>query len=464
MRIIRTEPGTAKMKLLTVILSCLSFVFILSSLALAQQEPWEQYDFEGETVTVYHSGWFHPQTNFITGEEWDDPRWEEHLDWVEQAFNVNIEFDTEANPWGVAEHITPMVMAGESNFLYATWDQWVPIMANEGMLYPLGDIIDEDYYDRLPDVLSQPLRGSNTFRGEPYAFQFGPVMTAESMGVFFNKDLFAAEGLTSPYELYEAGEWTWDNFADLAVQATQDTTGDGEIDQWGIEHRTGPVDGVLVNFINYSKGGSSVREVDGEFKWTFDEPTAIESMEFWHELVTIEEAVSDSAYSEEFMAGNAAMNLDFSDALVGGFEEMDDAYGLVPFPRGEEVEEHIAPEFGRWLMVIPVTADNPEALFELHHALYQLADPYIEDLESFEEDYFEQGIMNAMDRETVEHFQWLNLNVRPGLPTFWEILQQVPEYGETISEVIEGEQSPTEAMSALQPAVQSHLDDIFEQH
>ncbi|MBQ7918401.1 MAG: extracellular solute-binding protein, partial [Lachnospiraceae bacterium] len=49
----------------------------------------------------------------------------------------------------------------------------------------------------------------------------------------FNKQMLEDNNLEDPRELYERGEWTWDKFIEYCQVLTQDTDGDGQIDQYG---------------------------------------------------------------------------------------------------------------------------------------------------------------------------------------------------------------------------------------
>ena len=49
----------------------------------------------------------------------------------------------------------------------------------------------------------------------------------------FNKQMLEANNLEDPRELYEKGEWTWDKFKEYLKVLTQDTDGDGAVDQYG---------------------------------------------------------------------------------------------------------------------------------------------------------------------------------------------------------------------------------------
>ncbi|MBQ6695301.1 MAG: hypothetical protein IJN16_01205 [Lachnospiraceae bacterium] len=49
----------------------------------------------------------------------------------------------------------------------------------------------------------------------------------------FNIQMIEDAGLEDPRDLWERGEWTWDKFNEYCTTLTQDTDGDGQIDQYG---------------------------------------------------------------------------------------------------------------------------------------------------------------------------------------------------------------------------------------
>jgi len=53
-----------------------------------------------------------------------------------------------------------------------------------------------------------------------------------TMVFYFNKKLIEDVGLESPYDFVKSGDWTWDKLAEMAKDATRDTTGDGKIDRF----------------------------------------------------------------------------------------------------------------------------------------------------------------------------------------------------------------------------------------
>jgi len=92
-----------------------------------------------------------------------------------------------------------------------------------------------------------------------------------SMGV--NLDIINAIGVQNPVDLYLAGQWNWENALNIMRTATRDTTGDGTIDQWGIAGQPG-------DFVAYLIGGNDGMLVTEDLNVGFDQPNAVEALEF----------------------------------------------------------------------------------------------------------------------------------------------------------------------------------------
>lgn len=420
------------------------------------------FDFGGETVYLGQSVWFGEQYNRITNENFADPRWEAHWEDIEAMFNVNLEWDLVTSQWPYTEainYLLPRVIAGEGNVIAVTTDTIIPILVANNLIMPVTEWINEDYFARLPAPL-KPIERFTTFLGENWAFAFGPRMGTEAAGIFFNKDIIEQYGLPDPYELYANGEWTWDAFEQIAIAATKDTDGDGEIDQWGVEIRDGRLDYRFQTFWVYTNEGALVKEVDGKVIYDLNSDAAIESYEFWYRLITEHNTVSDTIFWAEFSQGNVALYVDFA-AEVGRFGNVDFNFGFVPLPKGPRADKHVAIEFARWVAVLPITAQNPEALIELWHALYNLAEPYIDDLDYWEEEYYSNVANYSQDLETYENIVWVTENAQPAM--LLDVFSSIPGFTDTVVEILSGETEASVGLAAIEPAIQAYLDELFDQ-
>ena len=65
--------------------------------------------------------------------------------------------------------------------------------------------------------MSDAMKDMGIFNGKLYMFRSE---VNESGGMFYNKTMFEQAGLPDPYELQEAGEWTWEAMLDAAKKLT----------------------------------------------------------------------------------------------------------------------------------------------------------------------------------------------------------------------------------------------------
>jgi ABC-type glycerol-3-phosphate transport system substrate-binding protein len=104
----------------------------------------------------------------------------------------------------------------------------VPLIASYGIrgyLYPLNDYFSEEEQARwLPEA-----REAAYYEGQLLA---PPGRTSTQM-LFYNKEMFEEAGI--PFPSADPNErWTWDQVVEAAQQLTRDTSGDGQIDTWGL--------------------------------------------------------------------------------------------------------------------------------------------------------------------------------------------------------------------------------------
>jgi multiple sugar transport system substrate-binding protein len=138
--------------------------------------------------------------------------------------------------------------------------------------------------------------------------QFCMPQNVSSLVVYYNVDLFTANGVPLP----EPG-WTWDEFVAAAEALTQDTDGDGTLDQYGVAVE--PVMYRMVPFV-WSAGGEVVDDLDHPTTLTLSSPEAVSGLEAFislgaaeHNVVPPEAEVAAEDDGTRFMRGGAAMFL-----------------------------------------------------------------------------------------------------------------------------------------------------------
>jgi len=453
----------------------LTLLVSVSSVGLAHWLE-DDYDFGGEVVTI---------ADFWTGGVFNEGRGAAHLAAIEEKYNAVIQF---AWPGGdhnaFVQNIATFVMEGAPYVIFEGQNQWIYYAAAEGLLLPLTDVLDQGYYDSLPAGIGEVMPEHNSFFGEVYGFESGWMggpdkFFQETQSVYWNKELFARENLPDLYELYESGQWTWENFKDIAVKATADTDGDGEIDQWGFTTRGTPTDPGTIEYFIYMNGGEPVRFEDGRLLFTMNEPAAIEALEFVRELVDLG-VYLDYGIWGPWQDGNIAMNINIPSELYGTHEnhfinQVNFEFGYVPLPKGPRAEDHIAVNRLTCFGVLPLTAKNPKGLIALYHDLYEFTsyqEPFTlgpvyngramnaRSANRVADMYWNDVIgVNAPDLGTIETLMWVSENVTAMGP--FELYFAVDGYTDTISDIVNGVKPPETGIAEIQPMIQTFFDELF---
>jgi multiple sugar transport system substrate-binding protein len=127
-----------------------------------------------------------------------------------------------------------------------------------------------------------------------------------SLVVYYNVDLFEQNGVPRPVD-----GWTLEEFVAAAETLTQDTNGDGAIDQYGLA-----VDPSMIRYVPFiwGAGGEVVDDVDNPTTLTLDTPEALEGINWFislgatgHGVTPSEAEVLAQDNESRFMNGGAAM-------------------------------------------------------------------------------------------------------------------------------------------------------------
>ena len=100
-------------------------------------------------------------------------------------------------------------------------------------------------------------------------------------------------------------------------------------------------------------------------------------------------------------------------------------------------------------------------MIELWHALYNLAEPYIDDLDYWEEEYYSNVANYSQDLETYENIVWVTENAQPAM--LLDVFSSIPGFTDTVVEILSGETEASVGLAAIEPAIQAYLDELFDQ-
>ncbi len=143
--------------------------------------------------------------------------------------------------------------------------------------------------------------------------------------LIYNKTIFEEEGMDTPTDLFNAGEWTYAKFLEYCEYFTRDLDGDGALDQWGIGPRY-----KNQNF-GYANDGIIVKEIEGgKLAANID----AEEVKQYYEFLAEFQRINAQACAEVNLAGR--LHVMYSEAGpsagVPTAEESTDEFDFVPLP------------------------------------------------------------------------------------------------------------------------------------
>lgn len=370
---------------------------------------------------------------------------------AQEKFNVKIEYVVIGYEQ-IVEQIIAGVMSGDCpvDMFEAMGDVHYPQLALSGALAPLDDILGDDYFQSLPAAYrgAEGLEQSLRMAGRVYATVGIAAPYNTGVVIVWNKGLFEEAGLPSLYELIENGTWTWEKMREIALKATKDKDGDGQIDQWGLGGEInipweGPIPLLVTN------GAYPTGVVDGKVKCTLNDEKAIYIFTKMYEMKNVDKSVSP--YGLEvgpFNEGKVAMTM-VPFWMAGMFDRSTVDYGLAYLPKGPAVDDYIVPLTGMPVMCIPATSKDVKALIDLYHYIYS---------EDYVLDAMEAVASNQADVESYE-LSWAMMEGWVN-PTVWQRLLYNNGLYNVAVWVTNGEKTPAAALAEMEPQVQAALDAI----
>ncbi|AEV29345.1 ABC-type sugar transport system, periplasmic component [Sphaerochaeta pleomorpha str. Grapes] len=237
----------------------------------------------------------------------------------EKGIEINANF--ESIPFAEYNTKLPLELQGSDGpDVFWILETAAPAYIQSGLLAKLNDAMTP--YD--PSDLSSDAMALWTKGGNVYAIPF----STSPFFMLYNADLFAKAGAKNPDQLIAEGNWTWDAFRAASKQIKDNTgvwafqTVDGQGYDARILHNLSPI----------------VRSFGGDF-WTEDgkimvnAPQTVKAVQFFHDMVYVDQSVVPPGNQSDFYAGNAAMTVG-QISRVSKLNDASFAWGLAPMPSG----------------------------------------------------------------------------------------------------------------------------------
>ena len=253
-----------------------------------------------------------------------------------EASHPGIKVELTSLPWGEAfEKFLNMVQAGDTPDIVEMPDRWLGLYANNGQLADLGG-----YLKKTPDLAmlsDRALQFGSAVRGTLYEIPYGFYVR----GLFWNKKLFAAAGLTTPPATLD----------DFVADAKKISALPGK---YGYCLRGGPggFSGITI-FMNTMDGQPGYFHPDGTS--TLSDPGSIQGLALLATMYKEGYAPQDSVnwgFNEivaGFDSGTCAMLDQDPDALIGIAGKMDpNDFAVAPMPVGPSGKAFPTLGYGGW--------------------------------------------------------------------------------------------------------------------
>lgn len=399
----------------------------------------DQVDFGGKTV------------NILVG----DLNWvvynggkplEERIAEAEALFNCKIE----VGATGGANAMIARILAGDSTYDILRFEHrggYFPLVT-QGMLYPVSDILPPEYFESLPTADRYSIEKLQ-FRGKLYGFGVTyDTFNGSMMITMYNKDLIEAAGLEDPYVLWQEGRWTYDALEEYGIALTQDTDGDGVIDQWGIGDLPNPA--AVYRFLPSNGAELAKQNEEGKWIYTLNDANAVYALNMvnrWRNELKI-------MGNGDFLTGKVAI---VPHTHLAGARHAINAgvnVGYVPQAKGPHVETNQQPTFDFAANFLPVNAAEPEKLIALADFLFREGDgdAYL--------DFYINSYMRS--REHMEVYIACAENWRGEGDIFqWSGLWDITD--EAVNQIINNEKGAAQATDEIAQQAQAFLDDLFAQ-
>ncbi|MEA5016911.1 MAG: sugar ABC transporter substrate-binding protein [Candidatus Limiplasma sp.] len=223
-----------------------------------------------------------------------------------------------------AEYNTKLLLELQGNAApdaYWVLETSAPAFVASGLLATLDDALAAYNPEDLSDGAMELWRKD----GATYAVPF----STSPFFMLYNADLFEQAGVKTPEEQVAEGAWTWESFRE-AAKAIHDATGVWgyvTVDTQGYDAR------ILHNLVPIIRAnGGDVWDAEGNVK--IAEPEAVEAVQFFHDMLYVDQSVVPPGDESNFYAGGAAMTVG-QISRVSNLKDVEWKWGLAPMPSGK---------------------------------------------------------------------------------------------------------------------------------
>lgn len=295
---------------------------------------------------------------------------------IEEKYGIKI-VASESSSAGYETDALNSILAGDDAYdIIFAHTRAAFAYAVQGAAYNVNDI---EAINLEKPWWSQDAVESFDINGKMYVLDGDITMGLSSaMVLFFNKAMFDELGFEYPYEMVKDGDWTFDNFAYLAKKGGKDLNGDGVLkpgeDRFGFyTHEWAAPINVLY------AGGQKVytKNDEGELELTLYSNKTADIFEEFFSLMNnqacflhITEGKINYTGERNFFERGLSMFEAAELEMAVAYRNMDDDFGILPYPKFDEDDEYTTAINGiQSFGIIPITVSDVERTGAIVEAL-----------------------------------------------------------------------------------------------
>lgn len=315
-----------------------------------------------------------------------------------------------------------------------------------GQLVELGAIRNlDDWWQTSPlrPELEPALQATMTFENQIWSVPFA----TNNLAVFYRPSLFKAAGITTLPQ-------TWSEFRQVARQLTQDTNGDGRVDQHGIMLALGQGDFAVFTWLPFlwSAGGGLGTAVNNA---TLNTPGATVALQFWADLIQDGSAIlslPERGYElDNFLTAKVAMQIT-GPWTLGQLQQAKTDFAVMPIPKDVQAATALggenlfifkttpAREKAAWVFAEYVMSQDFQTEFALGTG-YLPVNRVVQNCPQYQSFLAEQPALNVFLEQMPQ------AQARPLFPGYARFSESL---GRALESVLLGQESPTVALNQAQ--------------
>ncbi|GGA91992.1 ABC transporter substrate-binding protein [Ornithinibacillus halotolerans] len=266
--------------------------------------------------------------------------------------NPNIKVKIESIPHADYQQKLSVLAAG-NELPDVGWvaERMVPQFINNQILREITEITEDkefDFEDYIPSTLELWQHDGGLY-GLPFS--------TPPMIIYYNKTMFEDAGVETPNELAAKGEWTWEQFEEVAKAIS---TGEGVNRKYGARLFNEWTNFATMPSHTFSYGGEMFSDDMSSFEWNSDE--GIATFELLNRMMFEDKSHVPPGENVNFESGNVGM-FTFMYSYIANVRGITDfEWDIAPLPKGPEGR---VPLLGQAGLAAFEGSDHPEEALKL---------------------------------------------------------------------------------------------------